>query len=342
MFIIGVTLVNGLNTNVDVKMQVGDTAQLAGYTFTLKGIADAPGPNYVGARADLLVERDGKSIATLHPEKRTYTARGMPMTEASLDIGVFRDLYASMGEPIDPQTWIVRLYYKPFISWIWVGCLMMAFGGLLAAIDRRYRRLAERRAPPAPPPSLTVREHESEILVPWHCFSCSQDSGLRPQSQPARGPFTADRQARAGVQPAATAGARHPALARRHEGQVWLLNVWASWCVACRQEHPVLVDFCKAAMWCPSSVSTTRTSPRRPALARRIRQPYVTSIVDADGRVGIDFGVYGVPETFPHRQAGSDPIQADRPGDARRPAERHIAEDSRTAGSGLKCSDALR
>ena len=147
VFIIGVTLVNGLNTNVDVKMQVGDTAQLAGYTFTLKGIADAPGPNYVGARADLLVERDGKSIATLHPEKRTYTARGMPMTEASLDIGVFRDLYASMGEPIDPQTWIVRLYYKPFISWIWVGCLMMAFGGLLAAIDRRYRRLAERRAP---------------------------------------------------------------------------------------------------------------------------------------------------------------------------------------------------
>ncbi|MBX3680894.1 MAG: heme lyase CcmF/NrfE family subunit [Rhodocyclaceae bacterium] len=147
VFIIGVTLVNGLNTNVDVKMQVGDTAKLAGYTFTLRGIADAPGPNYVGARADLLVERDGKTIATLHPEKRTYTARGMPMTEASIDIGLFRDLYASMGEPIDANTWIVRLYHKPFISWIWFGCLMMAFGGLLAAIDRRYRRLAERRAP---------------------------------------------------------------------------------------------------------------------------------------------------------------------------------------------------
>lgn len=147
VFIIGVTLVNGLNTNVNVKMQVGDTAKLAGYTFTLRGIADAPGPNYVGARADLLVERDGKTIATLHPEKRTYTARGMPMTEASIDIGLFRDLYASMGEPIDANTWIVRLYHKPFISWIWFGCLMMAFGGLLAAIDRRYRRLAERRAP---------------------------------------------------------------------------------------------------------------------------------------------------------------------------------------------------
>ncbi|MDY0014380.1 MAG: heme lyase CcmF/NrfE family subunit [Rhodocyclaceae bacterium] len=146
VFIIGVTLVKGLESNVDVKMRPGDVAQLAGYSFTLKSIADAPGPNYSAARADLLVSRDGRAVATLHPEKRIYRAQGMPMTEASLDVGPLRDIYASMGEPIDEQTWIVRLYHKPFISWIWFGCLMMAAGGVLAAADRRYRRLAERKS----------------------------------------------------------------------------------------------------------------------------------------------------------------------------------------------------
>ncbi|HPR07939.1 MAG TPA: cytochrome c-type biogenesis CcmF C-terminal domain-containing protein, partial [Denitromonas sp.] len=99
--------------------------------------------------ASLKVTRDGKPVATLTPEKRIYLARQMPMTEASLDIGLFGDIYASMGEQIDDTTWIVRLYHKPFISWIWFGCLLMAFGGGLAAADRRYRRLAARTAPDA-------------------------------------------------------------------------------------------------------------------------------------------------------------------------------------------------
>jgi cytochrome c-type biogenesis protein CcmF len=82
----------------------------------------------------------------MDPEKRIYTARGMPMTEAAIKVGFLRDVYVSMGEPIDDSTWIVRLYHKPFISWIWLGSLMMAIGGICAASDRRYRKLAERRA----------------------------------------------------------------------------------------------------------------------------------------------------------------------------------------------------
>src|SRR5574338_72628 len=145
MFILGVTLVKGMESNVDVKMQPGDVAHLAGYSFTLKDVHDYRGPNFDAARADLEVARDGKPVALLHPEKRTYRAAGMPMTEASIDVNPLRDLYASMGEPLDAKTWIVRLYYKPFISWIWTGCLMMALGGVMAAADRRYRRLAERK-----------------------------------------------------------------------------------------------------------------------------------------------------------------------------------------------------
>ena len=146
VFIIGVTLVGSLDANLDVKMQNGQRAELAGYTFTFRGVQDADGPNYDAARATIDVTRDGRAIATLTPEKRMYLAQGMPMTEASIDIGAFRDVYVSLGEQIEDGTWIVSLYYRPFISWIWLGCTLMGLGGVFAAADRRYRRLAARDA----------------------------------------------------------------------------------------------------------------------------------------------------------------------------------------------------
>jgi cytochrome c-type biogenesis protein CcmF len=146
IFIIGVTFVGSLEQNLDVKMQPGQRAELAGYTFVLRGVADVDGPNYDAARATLDVSRDGRSIGTLTPEKRLYRAQGMPMTEASIDIGLFRDVYVSLGEQLEDGSWIISLYYKPFISWIWLGCTLMGLGGIFAAADRRYRRLATRDA----------------------------------------------------------------------------------------------------------------------------------------------------------------------------------------------------
>ena len=139
VFVVGVTLVNGYQVETDVRMEVGDTSHLAGYSFRLAAINDVKGPNYVATRGTIEITRDGSPVTTLNPEKRLYTVQNMPMTEAAIDYGVTRHLYVALGEPIGPKVWIVRLYYKPFIGWIWVGCLMMAFGGLLAAIDRRYR-----------------------------------------------------------------------------------------------------------------------------------------------------------------------------------------------------------
>ncbi|MCK0510332.1 heme lyase CcmF/NrfE family subunit [Aromatoleum buckelii] len=147
IFIIGATMAGSLNERLDVKMQPGQTAQLAGYTFTFRGVADAPGPNYDAARATIDVTRSGIPVATLHPEKRFYVAQQMPMTEASIDIGPFRDVYVNLGDRLDDGSWVVGLFYKPFISWVWLGCLLMAVGGVFAASDRRYRRLAEREAP---------------------------------------------------------------------------------------------------------------------------------------------------------------------------------------------------
>jgi cytochrome c-type biogenesis protein CcmF len=146
IFIIGVTLVGSLDQNLDVKMKEGQRAELAGYTFLFRGAVDADGPNYDAARGMIELSRDGRALGTLTPEKRVYRAQGMPMTEAALDIGVFRDVYVSLGEQLPDGAWIVSLYYKPFISWIWMGCLLMGLGGVFAASDRRYRRLAAREA----------------------------------------------------------------------------------------------------------------------------------------------------------------------------------------------------
>ena len=85
------------------------------------------------------VTRGGVPVTVMHPEKRMYFVQKMPMTEAAIDTNVFRDLYVSLGEPVDNVSWIVRVQHKPLVSWVWVGCLLMALGGLLAASDRRYR-----------------------------------------------------------------------------------------------------------------------------------------------------------------------------------------------------------
>ena len=141
IFIIGVTVVKGYATERDVRMNVGDTVDAGGYVFRFDGVSDTTGPNYVAVAAHFTVTRDGKRVTELIPQKRRYNASGAPMTEAAIDTGLFRDLYVSMGEAIPESegAWSIRVYYKPFVDWIWAGCLMMALGGVLAISDRRYR-----------------------------------------------------------------------------------------------------------------------------------------------------------------------------------------------------------
>jgi cytochrome c-type biogenesis protein CcmF len=139
VFVIGVTLVKGYEAEKDVRMAPGDTVSLGGYVFRLDEVGDAKGPNYLAARATMTVTRDGRAVATLRPERRVYRVQESPMTEASILYGLFRHLYVALSEPVDGNAWIVRVHYKPFISWIWLGCILMALGGLLAASDRRYR-----------------------------------------------------------------------------------------------------------------------------------------------------------------------------------------------------------
>lgn len=141
IFIIGVTLVKGYETERDVRMNVGDIVNAGGYEFRFNGVTETQGPNYVAGVGHVAVRKDGQLVAELAPEKRQYNVTGMPLTEAAIDVGFFRDLYVSLGEPIPESdgAWAVRVYIKPFVDWIWFGCLLMAMGGVMAISDRRYR-----------------------------------------------------------------------------------------------------------------------------------------------------------------------------------------------------------
>jgi len=144
VFIVGVTMVKGYELEKDVRMQSGDTVEVAGYTFRLDRVEEVKGPNYGAARGTFAVTRDGKPVALMYPEKRVYMVQDNPMTEAAINSGVTRDLYVSLGDPLGDGAWLVRVHYKPFVSWIWIGCVIMALGGLLAATDRRYRTVTRR------------------------------------------------------------------------------------------------------------------------------------------------------------------------------------------------------
>ncbi len=144
VFVIGVTMVGSYQEEKDVKMSAGDIVEVAGYGFRFNGVEAVQGPNYTAARGNFDLTVDGRFVDKLLPEKRNYRSSAMPMTEAAIDAGFLRDVYVSLGEPIDrdkPEgAWAVRVYYKPYVDWIWGGCVLMALGGLLAVADRRYRR----------------------------------------------------------------------------------------------------------------------------------------------------------------------------------------------------------
>jgi cytochrome c-type biogenesis protein CcmF len=137
--VIGITLVSNYDLERDVRLAPGETTQVQGYDFYFDGLRDADGPNYDGYIADFTVTRNGKSVTTLHAEKRFYSTAGSMMTEAAIDSGVTRDLYVAMGEKLDDHAWAVRIYYKPFINWIWFGAALMGLGGAIAISDKRYR-----------------------------------------------------------------------------------------------------------------------------------------------------------------------------------------------------------
>ncbi len=151
IFIIGVTMTTVYSIEKDIRMQTGDQYKIENYTFVFEDVVSREGPNYSSVTGLFNVYQSGRHVALLEPEKRVYRVQQNPMTEAAIDPGFTRDLYVALGEPLENfQVWAVRIYWKPFIRWIWLGAIFMAVGGLLGATDKRYRsRVRTRQLKPA-------------------------------------------------------------------------------------------------------------------------------------------------------------------------------------------------
>ena len=257
------------------------------------------GPNYDAMQGLVEVTRNGRPVATLRPEKRVYSVQQTPMTEAAINRGPTRDLYVSLGEPVDAgRAWIVRVYVKPFVDWIWGGCLLMAVGAALAATDRRYRAKQTQETTACPwmgcrheEPALhhPARALRRALRVPVPRRSRSIRTSVRSPliGKPAPS-FALPR-----LDDANTRIARDDML-----GKVWVLNVWASWCAACREEHPTLLAFSQTNAVPIIGLNYKDTRAEGLAWLQQFGNPYTASAFDNEGKVGIDFGVYGVPETF--------------------------------------------
>lgn len=137
---LGITVVSVSGGERDVALKPGEQTTLAGYTFIFQGVSESDGPNYKAMQGTVTVMHNGEQVSVLHPQKRTYLIQTMPMTEAGIDAGLWRDLYVALGEPVGEGAWSLRVQVKPMVRFIWLGGLVMALGGLLALLDRRYRR----------------------------------------------------------------------------------------------------------------------------------------------------------------------------------------------------------
>jgi cytochrome c-type biogenesis protein CcmF len=160
LFVIGVTMVETYGIARDIGMKPGDTATVEDYSFTLVGTRNVQGPNYTAVQGEVIVEKDGKRVTTLYPEKRTYLVQQNPMTEAAIHPRIQRDLFVALGEPLGQGAWSMRIQYKPYIRLIWLGALVMAIAAFFGISDKRYRVKSEAEAPEKAPtqPSGKLQE----------------------------------------------------------------------------------------------------------------------------------------------------------------------------------------
>jgi cytochrome c-type biogenesis protein CcmF len=137
--LIGISLVSNYELERDVRMTAGDTVEIADYTVSFTGVEQIEGPNYSADRGIFDVYKNGEFVNHLEPEKRFYPVQRTSMTEAGIHTTLTRDLFIALGEPLSNDAWAIRLYYKPFVVWIWGGAVIMAIGGIFSISDKRYR-----------------------------------------------------------------------------------------------------------------------------------------------------------------------------------------------------------
>jgi cytochrome c-type biogenesis protein CcmF len=139
LFVIGVTVVSAFGVESDRALSPGQSIEVAGYEFEMKELRNVQGPNFSAIEAEVEIRSGAKYVATVRPQKRQYLVQQSPMTEAGIRAGLDKDLFVALGDQLGNGGWSVRVQYKPLIRFIWLGCLIMALGGIIAVSDRRYR-----------------------------------------------------------------------------------------------------------------------------------------------------------------------------------------------------------
>jgi cytochrome c-type biogenesis protein CcmF len=315
--LIGITGSVAWKTEYLQVMHPGDSAAIAGYQVKFIGVEDnLKGPNYVAARGTFIVTRNGRYVSTLEPERRVFTIPPQPLSTVAIHTNFVSDVYVVLGDPSEGGD-IVHIYHNPMVPWLFFGAVVMVLGGIVALTDRHHRigaplrrlgetirRTAATVAPTSAAPPARSRAHPSwRYLAPLAVFVvlfgflvCRLylvEQGFAPNLIPS---VLVNKSApRFDLPPllANEAGFRTADL----RGRVTLVNFFASWCGPCREEHPFLPEVARAGIVLIGVDYEDRPQDARAWLAE-LGDPYKTVAVDAHGRTGIDFGVYGVPESY--------------------------------------------
>ena len=299
-------------------MRSGDSAVVAGYRIAFIGVEDnVAGPNYTASRATFIVTRNGRFISELQPERRMYANPPQPLSTVAIHTNFVNDLYAVLGDPNGRGGFVVHIFHNPLIPWLFFGALMMVFGGVVSLTDRHHRvgaplrRLGAKIAVPAMKMASASavaagRRKDSRswmYVLPLLAFAVLAgfliwrlhlaDVGITPNLIPS---VLIDKPAPAFDLPPLLTGERGFKTADLR-GKVTLVNFFASWCVPCREEHEFLPQITKAGIPLIGINYKDRPEDAKAWLAE-LGDPYRIIAVDANGRTAIDFGVYGVPESY--------------------------------------------
>ncbi|MDE2134622.1 MAG: heme lyase CcmF/NrfE family subunit [Alphaproteobacteria bacterium] len=299
-------------------MRPGDSAAVAGYRLKFIGVEDnINGPNYTAARASFIATKDGRYVSELQPERRIYTNPPQPLSTVAIHTNFVSDLYAVLGDPNGEGGFVVHIYHNPLVPWLFFGAVLMVFGGLVSLTDRHHRigaplrRLGAKIAAPAvkmaTARAVAVESRKASrglmYMVPLLAFAALAgifiwrlhlaDEGYTPNLIPS---VMVNKSAPAFDLPPLLAGQQGFKTADLR-GKVTLVNFFASWCIPCREEHPFLPQVAKAGIVLIGINYKDRPEDAKAWLAE-LGNPYPRIAVDAHGRTGIDFGVYGVPESY--------------------------------------------